>query len=548
MRMFARDPGELTEYRSLLALRARLARGTPISPGDPASSDQRMSEVDFQIQSLEYEARSRAQGRAQLTMSLSMFGSFGSPEEAEWEKYNIELRDERERLSQQYIKHPPKNDTRSGEELLKEVERAAKAKVDPKYRKMFARMEAVPRGVREELLGRIQTRLPADAVLLEMLRFRPLNVAAASEADRWQPARYGAYVIKRGGAPTFIDFGESTSIDDLIAEFRRTLAQPRGTLAHDLGRRLDAILMQPVRAALGTATTIHLAPDGALNLVPFAALVDEDDRYLIERFTFDYLSSGRDLMRPVSAAPAATTTVVIGDPAFDGDVVQASTQEDATLTRGLAGHRFDRLPGTAAEAQAIAGLLKASTVLTGAAATETAIKSVEAPRVLHIATHGFFLADQDLSAAADGRVAGLEDPMLRSGLVFAGANIGRSGTDDGVLTALEAAGLNLSGTQLVVLSACETAVGEVRNGEGVFGLRRAFMVAGTETLVMSLWQVEDTATQQLMTEFYRRLSNGQGRAEALRQASLTLMRDPSRRHPFFWGSFIASGEAGPLHR
>jgi CHAT domain-containing protein len=228
--------------------------------------------------------------------------------------------------------------------------------------------------------------------------------------------------------------------------------------------------------------------------------------------------------------------------------VRASTQSDVTLTRGLADHLFDRLPGTAVEAHAIAGLLKGSTVLTGDAATETAIKSVAAPRVLHIATHGFFLADQDLSAATTGRVAGLEDPMLRSGLVFAGANVGRSGTDDGVLTAFEAAGLILSGTQLVVLSACETGVGEVMNGEGVFGLRRAFMVAGTETLVMSLWQVEDTATQQLMTEFYRRLSNGQGRAEALRQASLILMRDPSRRHPFFWGSFIASGEAGPLHR
>jgi CHAT domain-containing protein len=301
-----------------------------------------------------------------------------------------------------------------------------------------------------------------------------------------------------------------------------------------------------VRAAIGAATTIYLSPDGALNLVPFAALVDEQDRYLIERFTFDYISSGRDLVRPPNPA-TGTAAVVVGDPAFDGGSDQPATGSGVPATRGLADHRFERLPGTAAEAQAIARLLGTSAVYTGANATETAVKSVAAPRVLHIATHGFFLADQELSVPP-GAQADLEDPMLRSGLAFAGVNAGHSGDDDGVLTALEAAALNLAGTQLVVLSACETGVGDVRTGEGVFGLRRAFTVAGGETLVMSLWQVEDSATQQLMSEFYVRLARGEGRIEALRQASLTLMRDPEHRHPFFWASFIASGEPGPLHR
>jgi CHAT domain-containing protein len=209
---------------------------------------------------------------------------------------------------------------------------------------------------------------------------------------------------------------------------------------------------------------------------------------------------------------------------------------------------FDRLPGTATESRAVGTLLNPATVLTGIDATETALKAVQSPRILHIATHGFFLADQDLSAATSAGATGLEDPMLRSGIVLAGANVGRSGNDDGVLTALEAAGLDLSGTQLVVLSACETGVGEVKTGEGVFGLRRAFIVAGAETLVMSLWQVDDTATQRLMTEFYQRLTRGQDRGEALRQASLALMKDPAYRHPFFWASFIAAGQTGPLRR
>jgi len=213
-------------------------------------------------------------------------------------------------------------------------------------------------------------------------------------------------------------------------------------------------------------------------------------------------------------------------------------------------NHFEPLPGTAVEARAIEGLLSDATVYTGGRATETALKSVKVPRVLHVATHGFFLEDQDLSAASSSSGASqpAEDPMLRAGLVFAGANSRQSGTDDGILTALEAAGLDLAGTQLVVLSACETGVGAVRTGEGVYGLRRAFTVAGAETMVMSLWQVDDDATQRLMVEFYGRLAKGEGRGEALRQASLTLLRDPTHRHPFYWSSFISTGESGPMRR
>jgi len=552
VKMFAKDAGNLREYQSLLAYRARLARGTPIQPGSPAAAGLLTGgEAESQLETLEYKARQDAytaalNARPRDTKDVSRQGDYAAA-----------ISREADKLQKEYLKQRPTDDRRSETELLMQFREAARAKVDPQfkdvdpqYKNMVAPTQAVIRGEREELIGRIQQRLPESAVLLEMLHFRPMNVGAKTVAERWQPARYGGYLITHSRRPVFIDFGESGPIDELIVEFRRTLAQPRGTLAHDLGRRLDGILMQPLRGAMGSATTIYLSPDGALNLVPFAALIDEHDRYLIESFTFDYVSSGRDLVRPASP-PAATSAsaVVVGDPAFDGAVEQLAAVQNGPVTRGLADHRFDRLPGTATEAQAIAGMLRGATLFTGSNATETAIKSVNAPRLLHIATHGFFLADQDLSAATSpGGVANLEDPMLRSGLVFAGANIGRSGADDGVLTALEASGLNLSGTQLVVLSACETGVGEIKTGEGVFGLRRAFMIAGAETLVMSLWQVDDAATQRLMTEFYQRLTKGEGRAEALRQAALTLQRDPAHRHPFYWASFIASGEPTPLRR
>src|SRR5262249_12686276 len=142
--------------------------------------------------------------------------------------------------------------------------------------------------------------------------------------------------------------------------------------------------------------------------------------------------------------------------------------------------------------------------------------------------------------------ASIQNPLLRSGLALSGANLTKTAGDDGILTALEAAGLNLWGTKLVTLSACDTGVGEVKNGEGVYGLRRAFFLAGTESLVMSLWPVSDIAPREMMTSYYAGLRKGLGRGEALRQAELAMLKRPTRRHPFYWASFIESGAWTPL--
>jgi tetratricopeptide (TPR) repeat protein len=152
--------------------------------------------------------------------------------------------------------------------------------------------------------------------------------------------------------------------------------------------------------------------------------------------------------------------------------------------------------------------------------------------------------EADLNRVAPG--VRVENPLLRSGLALAGANARRSGEDDGILTALEASGLNLWGTKLVVLSACDTGVGAVKNGEGVYGLRRALVLAGAETQMMSLWPVSDEGTRDLMLAYYKALQAGQGRAEALRQVQLTMLASPDQRHPFYWASFIQSGEWASL--
>jgi CHAT domain-containing protein len=156
--------------------------------------------------------------------------------------------------------------------------------------------------------------------------------------------------------------------------------------------------------------------------------------------------------------------------------------------------------------------------------------------MLHIASHGFFLHD----------AGAVENPLLRSGLAFAGANLTQRSHEGALLTALEASGLDLWGTRLVTLSACDTGVGEVRNGEGVYGLRRAFVLAGAETVVMSLWAVSDTVARETMVAYYRGLRAGGGRGDALRRAKLAIMKRPGRQHPFFWASFIQSGEWASL--
>jgi CHAT domain-containing protein len=129
---------------------------------------------------------------------------------------------------------------------------------------------------------------------------------------------------------------------------------------------------------------------------------------------------------------------------------------------------------------------------------------------------------------------------LRSGLALSGANLVKDGNSDGILTALEASNLDLWGTKLVTLSACDTGVGEIKNGEGVYGLRRSFFLAGTESLVMSLWPVSDYVTREMMTSYYKELKQGLGRGEALRQAQLAMLK--RHPHPFYWASFIQSGE------
>jgi len=293
----------------------------------------------------------------------------------------------------------------------------------------------------------------------------------------------------------------------------------------------------------------------------------------VENFRFAYLSSGRDLLR--EAVKPAGGTVVFAGP--DYKLGQAQRQEQVAkllgkkellATRSGSATEFrsvgwKSLPGAAAEAKDIQKLLLDTAYgpvksYVGPEALEEVLKAMPAPRILHLATHGFFL-DHDPegpkkggagAGQARGRLKQMDNPLLRSGIVLAGANtIGDQeniGVEDGWVTAEEIALLNLRGTELVVLSACQTGLGDVKTGEGVYGLRRAFLYAGARTLLTSLFEVPDGETRELMKRFYGGLAQKKGKLDALHAAQVDTIRQRRQAqgaaHPFFWASFVLVGE------
>jgi CHAT domain-containing protein/Tfp pilus assembly protein PilF len=410
------------------------------------------------------------------------------------------------------------------------------------------------------MLSDVQTALPEGAALVEIALYKPMDLRAARRIDRWGPPRYVAYVVRRKGEPAFADLGEAAAIDAAVDKLRRALGDPN--LTHDpkpAARALDALLMQPLRALLGDSRWVFVSPDGPLSLVPVGALVDEQGHYLVERYLFSTLTSGRDLLRfQAERAAARQPPLVLANAAFDDTSAPAVVAGPEATHRGVRSIDMDMkvlpLASTSDEARAIAQLFPEARVLQGAEATEGAVKAAHAPRLLHLATHGFFLPERPLPKALlaePGReltpvevaaIAQRENPLLRSGIALAGFNRRQSGADDGVLTALEVAGLDLYGTQLVVLSACETGLGEAVTGEGVYGLRRALSMAGTETQVMSLWPVDTGRTRELMLAYYQRLQAGGGRSEAMREVQLAMLADPATTHPNLWASFVVAGD------
>lgn len=425
------------------------------------------------------------------------------------------------------------------------------------------------------------------SALVELIRVSLYNFDKKSN-KLWDEDHYFAFILKAGNPYDLrmVDLGSADTVDYLISQLKKMIFQIQhheNNIVTFLASHLYNTVFLPIEKELGDRQQIYLSPDGNLNLIPFEIFYNPDTGFLIEEYTFNYVSSGRDILGYGEGKKKGSKALLLGDPDFDmktekkasivektaeSELKQETIVQRSILMRDLS---FDRLPGTREEVQTIQSLLgkDQTEIYTGEDATEEVLRIMKTPRILHLATHGFFLKDIEFSplkhlsskkglSIVEANKKNLsiqrikiENPLLQSGFVLAGANSTLKSSDsknfDGIVTAEKILGLKLMGTDMVVLSACNTGVGEVKKGEGVFGLRRAFTQAGAKSLVMSMWSVPDKETKELMVEFYKNILSGKmNRCQALRQAALKEFKIVKERYgfpiPFFWGAFVFMGE------
>jgi CHAT domain-containing protein len=288
--------------------------------------------------------------------------------------------------------------------------------------------------------------------------------------------------------------------------------------------------------AVAGKKVLYVSPDGVYNQLNLNTLINDKGEYNVSKYDIAILGNAKDLIDIKARKPktGSKNAFLLGFPDYATDAVSP-------------------LPGTKVELDNISKILKAAnynvTQRMQKEATEKSIKSIKAPMIVHIATHGYFLQD---TKGSHGSVYGVNaenasnNPLLRSGLILADAKgainnnpSDISGSENGILTAYEAMNLDLEGTDLVIMSACETGLGDVKSGEGVYGLQRSFLVAGADALIMSLWKVDDEATQLLMSNFYSNWIKGGNKQKAFKQAQVQLMT--KYKEPYYWGAFVMIG-------
>ena len=382
-------------------------------------------------------------------------------------------------------------------------------------------------------LEQVQPTIPNDGALIEYLRYSDYL-----GKEEWEP-HYGAIVLFSQGAPLWIPLGKTSEIEHLV---RRYGTLVRGSPQEDeLSANLQALheaLWAPIGQALPNQTKrIIISPDGQLNFVSFATLLTKDQQFLAQTYDVQYVASGRDLVRQVKPS-TAKEVVLFANPDFglastamlatadNGSPDPASKPIRGNEKREIEDWSFGSLEGTQKERDELikkfAGWGWTPTDFTKNTATKEALLKIHSPYILHLATHGFF-AKEDPTGAQIEHEALMDDrqsvtkskffknPMHRSGLALAGAETTIEAwkhdevppvENDGILTAEDVSTLDLQGTWLVTLSACDTGSGEVRAGEGVMGLRRGFIQAGAQNLLMTLWPISDEVTVQIMTDFY----------------------------------------------
>ncbi|MBF0193544.1 MAG: CHAT domain-containing protein [Magnetococcales bacterium] len=473
---------------------------------------------------------------------------------------------DRKKLARLTLGGPKPTDTEPYLETLKKIS----AKVDDAEAKLGKLSQRFQKLSTDLTVDHLAEALPKQAALVDFMIYKK------DEKEHL----IAAILVNNNNETIYnlLTYNDLPTINQLINNYR-ILIQDEDAEEEEIqeaGQALYDKLWAPLKHVIGSLKDIYLIPDGLLNITPFNALVDEKKAYLIENINLHFLTSSQELLHKRATSPRHLVTV-ISSPNFSADGVtdpailkQLQNRHPAHFNAdlramapsGLHSLAFDPLPGSKKEGRIILSIMgnKAQETNSGfqdIIAQEQVLRRMkQAPQILHIATHGFFLEPdpehekhilkQQLDKNRHIPTPG-DNPLLRAGLAFSGANktapaLGTIDPDnDGILTAFEVLALDFSQTDVVVLSACETGLGEIHVGEGVYGLRRAFIEAGAGSVVNSLWEVSDSGTLQLMTGFYKNLKAGKPTHVALRDSQRSMISSSEWSFPYIWSAFYLVG-------
>lgn len=412
-----------------------------------------------------------------------------------------------------------------------------------------------------------KNKLSKNEIAIEFTHFKLLNKKSKSDSTM-----YAAYLYKKDWkTPKVVNLFEEKQLKKYfsISNNPNNLYKTRGTITASnknqlaLADSIYKLVWKPLEKHIKDSDKIYFSPDGLLHKIPFAALPNAENKLISEVYDIHQMGNTADI-RTNTKQPNLDDILLIGGVKYDYQIdstkqknkytysiLESEELLGNTINRSISRNGFGYLEGTEIEVKKIDSILNKSQQLTGYEATETAFKKLsgKSPSILHIATHGFFFKkpkekpETNQLIGQQNNYSQAENPLLRSGLLFANANYAwQNGNnpyekDDGILTALEISNLDLKNTDIVILSACETGLGDIEGSEGVYGLQRAFKMAGVKTIIMSLWEVPDSETAEFMNLFYSKWKTYNNPKKAFKETQLFMM-NKYRKQPNKWAAFV----------
>ena len=410
----------------------------------------------------------------------------------------------------------------------------------------------------------IANEIPKNGILIEYQKYRPFifeNPEDALNEKNWEEPRYQALLLFPNGEVETIDLGDSSTIEKYI---NNALISSEEYLpdAQIMWNKVSTLIIEPLEKFIIDKEILYISPDAELNRIPFSAMANKKDIFLADQFELRLITTGRELViLNKKNKLEKNQSLVAADPNFD---LKTNTKDEKEFNKPRKIYNQERsfdqnariwgqLPATKKEGLFIAKEINANLLLKNEASALN-IQKKESPKIIHIASHSFFLSNKEennilssilFSNNLNTKNTKFENPLLRSGIVLSGANFPNlNKLDDGYLTALEVSKLNWQGTELVVISGCESGIGVNKAGDGVYGLKRSIAVSGARSSMLSLWEVKDEPTAAFMESFYKKLKSGVSRNKALFETQKEFRNHivEAWRHPNVWAAFQLSGD------